>query len=429
MTTTPQDSEDLKAPRALAALTELARDSHAGPTPADLDRGLDGLLARISEDEGRRRPLLHWSLAAVAVAACVIVGLGLFSHRHGAKTESPTLAYQIEGGAILEGGYLREDGHTGIKLSFNEGSRVALDPGTSGRLRAVDKDGAHVAVDHGTASFSVTRSNDRRWLVEAGPFLVTVKGTVFTVSWDPSNGQFALGLQQGRVIVSGPVTGGDVALRAGQRLSVNLPKGETVITDDKAPDKANHEVDEAAPIAPTAGPPSTSARNRTTPIAAPAKAVNQRNWADALANGEWDRILQAVNRDGLAATLDRASSEDLLALADAARYRRRPDLAHAALSAVRRRFPDSPRAIDAIYLLGRVAESGDKGTARAIDWYDQYLNQAPAGTYAAEALGRKMVLVNETAGSAQARPIADEYLRRFPRGSYAGSARALSRAP
>jgi hypothetical protein len=129
------------------------------------------------------------------------------------------------------------------------------------------------------------------------------------------------------------------------------------------------------------------------------------------------------------ATLENASSDDLFALADAARYRRRTDLARAALLAQRRRFPHAPRSLDTIFLLGRVEELRAQGAAQAIARYDEYLAQAPAGAYAAEALGRKMILTDERDGRSAARPIADEYLRRFPGGSYAGSARALQRAP
>jgi TolA-binding protein len=131
----------------------------------------------------------------------------------------------------------------------------------------------------------------------------------------------------------------------------------------------------------------------------------------------------------LKATLERASSEDLLALADAARYRRRMDLARDTLLAQRRRFPDSPRALDAAFLLGRVEEASDSGLARALEWYDDYLKRAPKGTYASEALGRKMTLMSKLEGVSRARPVAEEYLRRFPNGTYAGPARAFVRAP
>jgi hypothetical protein len=438
MTTTssgePNDS------RALAALTELTRDGVERRTTAELDQGLNMLFARIAAGRTHRPGLVRWSLVGVTAAVCALVGLHVASNsrKRLRVPEPPALAYQIEGGSVLEGGYLRESGHTGIKLLFNEGSKFVLMPGTRGRLRAVDPKGARVAIEQGTASFQVTQSSDRRWLVEVGPFLVTVKGTAFMVSWDPSSERFELRLRHGRVVVSGPVSGGDIALRAGQRLVVNLPKAETLIVEEEPEEAIGEFVDAPAPRAmtPSALRPSF-VRDRPAgpnPSAAPvpsavAKIEGEHRWADELASGHWDRILEDVERTGTKAALEKASSEDLFALADAARYRRRVDLARAALLAERRRFPGSPRAFDAIFLLGRVEESGERGTTQAIAWYDEYLARAPTGAYAAEALGRKMTLTNELGGSAQAQPIAEEYLRRFPRGSYAGSARALRRVP
>jgi hypothetical protein len=293
-------------------------------------------------------------------------------------------------------------------------------PGTRSRLRAVDGSGARIAIEHGTASFQVTPSpaGDRRWQVDVGPFLVTVKGTVFTVSWDAAAERFELKLRHGRVTVSGPVTGGEIALRAGQRLLVDLPAGETVISEPKPDEESG---------APSDRPPAPLVR--PAPTAPGARGNGDRRWALALAAGELDRILAEAERAGVRATLDKASSDDLLALADAARYRRRMDLARDALLAERRRFPDSPRALDAAFLLGRVEEASDRGFARAIEWYDEYLTRAPTGTYASEALGRKMTLLSKLDGTSRARPVAEEYLRRFPNGTYAGPARAFVRAP
>jgi TolA-binding protein len=144
-----------------------------------------------------------------------------------------------------------------------------------------------------------------------------------------------------------------------------------------------------------------------------------------LARGQWDRILQDATRIGVDATLSEASSEDLFALANAARYRHRSDLALSTLLAERRRFPQSPRALEAIYLLGRVEEARETGTAQAIAWYDEYLTHAPTGPLVGEALGRKMTLTDKLEGPARARSLAEEYLRRFPKGNYAGSAREL----
>ncbi len=424
-------SEEPTGSPALAALIRLGRDGVKQPSRAELDQGLNALYNRIAAGRVRRRATTRWSLIGAAALLSSVVALLVISlSRQGAPTPTPpALAYRLEGGELLEGGYLRESGHAGIRLLFSEGSRLDFTPGTRGRLRNVDATGARVAIEQGTASFRVTPSADRRWWVEVGPFLVTVTGTVFTVDWDPSGERFELRLREGRVLVSGPVSGGDLALRSGQRLVVDLTRAETVITEDGA---------ESA-LAPFAAAPTASGSSLavdtamgSSPSAVPAPSSlgqGQRGWTSELTSGQWNRILERVDRDGVEATLNSASSEDLFALADAARYRRRPDLARSALLAQRRRFPDSPRALDAIFLLGRAEESRGGGAAPAIARYDEYLARAPAGPYAAEALGRKMTIASQVGGPALARPLAEEYLRRFPKGSYAGAARALLRVP
>jgi len=82
--------------------------------------------------------------------------------------------------------------------------------------------------------------------------------------------------------------------------------------------------------------------------------------------------------------------------------------------------------------LGGLAE--DAGTAdgqnsAALDWYDRYLGENGRGRYAAQALGRKMVMTQKMKGIEAARPIADEYLSRFPDGPYATAAHKVMRAP
>lgn len=425
--------------REVDALARVVRDGVAARSEAEIDQGLRRLTARLARGgQPRQHRILRWSLVAASVALCLLVVVRIVSSRPKPVelAEPQTLSYQIEGGSILDGGYLRESGRAGIKVSFNEGSKLTLASGTRGRLRAVDRQGARVAIEQGRASFEIVQGGGRRWLIEAGPFFVTVKGTIFTVDWDPSTERFELSLRRGRVVVSGPVSGGDVTLRPGERLVVNLQKSETVITDEK-PDEFPAEADSrdntdtAAPaMAPSVGPRAKEkTRGSTAAVSGAmgdgAKTEATGRWADELALGHWNRILDSAERDGLTSALDKASSEDLTALANVARYRHRIGLAKAALLAQRRRFPGSPRAVEALFLLGRVEELDEDGTSQAIAWYDQYLENVPAGAFAAEALGRKMTLTSEARGPHAAQSIAEEYLRRFPRGSYAGSARAL----
>ncbi len=422
--------------RTVASLTALLQSSVKRPPPAELERGLTSLQARIGASPSR--PLRALRLALVAAALVLSVGVllvGVWSRLPAPSvSEHPVALKKIEGGRILDGGYLSESGNTGIRLFFDEGSEFSLMPGTRGRLRGVNTNGANLAIEHGSASLRITHRREHRWTVEAGPFLVTVKGTDFTVSWDPKREQFELELRRGRVAVSGPVIGEGFALKPGQKLSVSLPRAETVITEQRPGEPGTSAVPSPPlPADASAGPAPARGGEPGVPDPKVASAKSSgptgRQWRAALASGHWDEILADAERDGVENTLETASSDDLLALADAARYRRRVDLARAALLAQRRRFPSSPRSLDAAFLLGRVEELRSGGRARAIEWYDEYLSRAPTGTYAAEALGRKMILTREAVGVASARALAEEYLRRFPEGSHAGAARAIQRAP
>jgi TolA-binding protein len=269
-----------------------------------------------------------------------------------------------------------------------------------------------------------------------GPFLVTVKGTVFTVSWDAATERFELRLQHGQVSVTGPIAGGEIPVRAGQRLVVNLPREEITITEQKPEEvwpglptaaTALPSADASTDAQPSNGSAGQGALESSLPVVG--RTSGKRAWTDAAASGDWDRILADVDRTGAKRSLAEASSEELFVLADAARYRGRTALAREALQAERTRFPGSTRALDAVFLLGRLEESSQGGTRRAIAWYEEYLTRAPLGTYASEALGRRMIAMSRLEGAARAKPVAEEYLLRFPRGTYAGAARALLQAP
>ena len=422
--------------QALEALTELARTSARPPTAGDLDGGLQALAARLTGEESRRRIVRRWSMVgATAVAAALISVSWLRLRPPTAAPAAPfALRYTVAGGRIVEGGYLREAGHAGMILSFNEGTEFSLKPGTRARLHSVDSSGVRIAIESGVATFRVTPTVQRHWLVDVGPFRVTVKGTVFSVLWDASTERFELSLERGAVAVTGPLSSGDITLHAGQRLVADVASAEARIFEDKSPGEPA--------VAPSEPIPSEKPVPRPSPASESRLGTDYR-WTRPLAAGRWDQILSEAQHAGLKNILDTASSEDLFALADAARYRRRMAIARQALLAERKRFPASPRALDAAFLLGRVEEWQAAQEARgtqaseaskeptdvkvALRWYDEYLSHAPSGAYGAEALGRKMILTNKYEGNAQAQPIAAEYLRRFPNGSYAGAARALWR--
>ena len=148
-------------------------------------------------------------------------------------------------------------------------------------------------------------------------------------------------------------------------------------------------------------------------------ALSENRAADVVADAE---------RRGLATVLERADSEDLWALANAARYAGRYSLARQALSAQRKRFPSSDRSREAAFLLGRLHDGDPDGPEDALGWYDRYLVEAHDGVGVSDALGRKMTLLERWNRRTEALAVARDYLRRFPRGTYANAARALVRS-
>jgi ferric-dicitrate binding protein FerR (iron transport regulator) len=428
-----RDSAEL-GPRA-AALVALARRSLGQLTPNEQVRGREVLRARLAL---RRR--IVWSLALAGAGAAAFAAVVLVPRVLHRSENAPPIAYQLEGGALAPDGRIEARDDVEPALRFADGTVISLARGTKGRLASVDGRGAHVAIADGTASVNVVPKPHARWRVDAGPFVINVHGTVFSAAWNEATGRLDVKLERGSVSVEGPVTGGPIAMRAGQRLTVAMHQSRVLLRaiDDHEGDVAEGDTTIAAPVAevapppvlaPPVAPPTLAPPAAVVPAPTPSRTVARqprpaRTWPTALASGDFAFIVEDAQRD-LPHALEASTSDDLAALADAARYRRQDDLARRALDAQRRRFQGSPRAADAAFFLGRLDEKEGAGLGHALRWYDRYLDEAPSGSYAAEALGRKMVAVRDLYGVAQARTVADEYVRRFPHGSYAGAAQAL----
>lgn len=294
----------------------------------------------------------------------------------------------------------RWDGEQAVRmLTFSDGTNIALAHGSALDVTAVDEHGAVLRLRTGHASLAVTPRPGATWVVQAGPYRVRVTGTAFELDWSDTTQRFAIAMQHGSVLVSGPhIAGGEVALRDRESLTVGEPEVKVAV---EAPAKVE------APIV----------RPKRVP------SVTEHDWAQRIASGEFAAVLQEAERAGISQVLAHATIEDLSALADAARYARQTELARRALLALRRRFPSASQ--DSAFLLGRLME----GEA-ALRWYERYLVEQPNGVYAAQALGRAMVLQHEAGDLASAAGSAARYLEREPSGPYATTARALvTRAP
>lgn len=454
-TPTPADGDADEADEAIIGLfSDAARrqaDEAAGPGPSpEIWHRLQARRAATDQAAGVARRRV-WILAIAGAAAAVALGIGW------RRFDRP-LTYAVAAPALEQDGYVRGTGPAGTEVRFSDGTRIRV--ADAGRLSVLGRGrrGARLRVEEGRARFEVVPRPGAAWVVEAGPFSVDVTGTVFDVRWSGADETVEVSLRSGAVRVRGPLIREQAVLRPGQRLTARLAAGELTIGGGEP----------ARPTAPVPPPPAGSAGGPTgfpsaeaapapappTLVAPPAPSRRARakvalqppeigdaaapapdptpwapeRWPARLAAGDAAGVVAEAEGQGLERAFTEADAGALAALADAARYRGRPELATAALLSVRRRFPATTSALAAAFLLGRLADDRQE-RAEALSWYDRYLGEAPRGPYAPEALGRKMLAIERLSGREAARAIAAEYLRRFPDGTYLLQARSILAGP
>jgi TolA-binding protein len=405
-------------------LVELAREaSSAGLSPQE-SAGLQRLeLALVARR--RTRPALKIAVAIATVAAAVLLFAFVGRDR--------PLTYEVANAAASEGGYVATAAVPAY-LRFSDRSEIEVAPATSVRVSSLEVHGARVMLEGGLLHARIRPERRTSWTLDAGPYVVHVTGTEFDLAWRVDEQVLDLRLRKGSVIVEGPLADAGVRVSAGQHLVANRNAGTLSLVDELSSPPASSEgapppavsapSESRAPL-PAPSPADTAASSRPHDLGPTAKTrVEAPSWGARVAHGDFEGVVADAERRGLERALTESTAADLAALADAARYARRQDVARRALSAQRSRYPGSTQARDAAFFLGGLAE-GEKADSASLDWYDVYLGESPDGAYASQALGRKMMLLQRLRGPQSARAVADEYLARFPEGPYAGSARKL----
>jgi transmembrane sensor len=300
---------------------------------------------------------------------------------------------------------------------FEDGSSIALAPGGRGRLVA---DAAFVRFDlqGGRANFDVTPGQQRTWTITAGNNEVTVVGTRFSVSYEPSRA-FEVEVERGVVSVRVPERSASVELKAGDRLSGHPGRMEVAHQAPAQPPPAPAEMERESEREAPAQPVHPS---RVEPTA---EASANDAWRDRYRDGKYAESLALLRASGVAERLHELGPRALAEVADAARLGGAPDLAVRALTVLMRRFPGAAEARDGQFLLGRVhALRGDGGAA--VSAFEEYLKAGASARYANEAIGRLMELYSARGDDERARALARRYLENSPDGPYRRLARSLA---
>jgi hypothetical protein len=264
-----------------------------------------------------------------------------------------------------------------------------------------------------------------------------VTGTAFVLTWQPP-GVLDIEMKSGVVVVHGPGVESGVEVRDRRRFVLSSathatapePVGSTLEDSSAAatseplppPPGSGRVLPGRAPVVHEAARPELAVPPRPN---LPGEVETTASWTVLVARGDYSRVLGLAYGRGIDSTLASATVEDLAALADAARFSGQSGVAERTLRELRSRFPASGRARSSAFLLGRIAD--DAGDARAaVSWYERYLSEAPGGSLAAEALGRRMLALRRLNDSEGARRAALEYLERFPTGPHANIARDVA---
>lgn len=390
--------------------------SHAGETRGRLLRAhfLERAEAELGDAPSRNRRWL-WMLPAIASAVVIAIWAAL----------PRSLEFELEG-APQNGAYVQAPADHRVLVRFSDRTTVSAEAGS--RLR-VDETGmreARVVVESGEATVHVVHDAVRQWTFVAGPFEVLVTGTRFTLDWDPADETLEVRLEEGAVQVRGPMASGPVAVRAGQTFHGDARHKSLLVSEPELspPGPAEPEPEHASRPSPENPEPEGTTRAAPGPSAVrPAPSSAPARWQELITRGEFAKIVAQAQARGIGSCLSGCSADDLRALSDAARYTGKSQLAEQGLLALRQRFGRGAGR-DATFLLGRLAEQ--RGAwSRAQSWYGSYLREAPAGSFAAEALAGNMRAARALRGREAAAPLARDYLRRFPNGVHAATAREI----
>lgn len=185
--------------------------------------------------------------------------------------------------------------------------------------------------------------------------------------------------------------------------------------------------------APLDSPPGSTERRPTKPVRRawvptrkPAKPEpEQPRWRIDIRDGHAAQALDTMDGQTWVDFLRRATAEELLAVAHAARGAKRTKRARGALSEIRDRFPQDELAERATFLLGRVEAELALDPDAAHQWFARYVREFPEGQFVERARGRVLRALAHDGPERDAQRAAHDYLEHHPNGAYASLAERL----
>jgi hypothetical protein len=350
-----------------------------------------------------------------------------------------------------EGSWVKASADGVVPIRFDNGSRFQLEARTAVRVVASNMETVKLDLSKGLLHADIKRNGETSWIISAGPYQVTVLGTVFSVDWDSDSSLLGVSVNSGKVLVrGGHLSEHGIRVQAGKRLVADGDRG-SVAMESISGDSDTADDGELASAADTGSPQDrpgmtdedVAALEADRSIPPPARegshvatkkpantdtpAGDSRSWKDLSDAREFAAAVAAARRQGLDELLTTLDANDLWALSNAARYARDATVSARALLAVRERFAGSQRAFMAAFMLGRLKLDLEGNPTAATAWFETYLTEKPSGPLAEEALGRLIDACDKAGRKTEAARNAEIYLSRYDGGLFTKLARSILR--
>jgi|GEM_PF-4379463 len=154
-------------------------------------------------------------------------------------------------------------------------------------------------------------------------------------------------------------------------------------------------------------------------------AVPSSGWRELADDGKFKAAVELFRKQGAPLATTQLSSEDCLALGEAARFAGDPQLALESFEKLHREHPQSAETATAIFQGARLHQRLGH-PAKAIEWASLYLKTAPTGPLAREARGLRLELAKASSHK-KLRAWSKDYLKHDPQGPHAPIARSALR--
>jgi len=400
-------------------------------------RAFVSLAASGASRRGHRPILVFVGVAAAASVAALLVVGALF----GVEPEEKPMPFWVgEGEEIGSAGkWVHARPGDEVPIRFDNGSRMELEEQSAARVVESTQEKVDVNLSTGKLKADIKGNGKTEWAVNAGPYKVSVLGTEFRVDWNASTSTLEVAVTRGKVLVQGGnLSEYGIKLEAGKRLVANGLDGSVAV--EAIRDRELQVVAGAGAVEEVAEEPSASTTPRdgaavvAGPVAQGRSAVGRKaassekgtpSWLDLAEERDYAGAVSAAEEEGIDALVEGLPRDDLWKLANAARYARRPMVSSKAYTAVRDRFPGTGKAATAAFMLGRMAIDDKASPEAARKWFSIYLDEAPGGPLAEEALGRLMDACDKSGRGEEAKRKARVYLSRYQDGIFAKLAESI----